>query len=129
MKVKLLLTIMLISTSLLAQINLLNITTADNATNVELNTTISIEFDQAIDTLKGFEFFQNFFTNIDEIQATWFSADLKIVNLGVNLEEDKNYYFLVYSVTGPDNSSLENPTVVYFTTAKKYRFFSNRKKN
>ena len=108
---------LLISTNLTAQINLLNITPTNGSTNVQQNITITVEFDQPIDTLKGFEFFTDFFTNIFDLQAKWYSADLKTVNLDGNLEADMNYYFLVYSVFSQSGEALANPTVVYFTTA------------
>jgi hypothetical protein len=104
-------------TSLNAQINLLSITPSNGTTNVPLSTNISIQFDSPIDTLRGFDFFKDYFTNAFDVQTKWYSSDLKTVNLGVNLEADKNYYFLVYSAFNQSSEALANPTVVYFTTA------------
>lgn len=105
-----------ISINLSAQINLLNISPTDGSTNVSLNTTITVEFDQPIDTASGFKFFQDFFTNAFDLQSKWFSSDLKTVNIGANLDSNKNYYFMVYSAFGTEGQTLVNPTVVYFTT-------------
>ncbi len=116
MKKIILLFISLFTFNLNAQINLLNISPANGTTNVPLNITIVVEFDQPIDTLRGFNFFQHFFTNVFDLQAKWYSSDLKTVNLGGNLEPNKNYYFLVYSTFSESGEVLANPTVAYFTT-------------
>ncbi len=116
MKNILLLFLCALTINLNAQVNLLSLSTADGAVNVPLSTTISVIFDTPIDTLKGFDFFENFFTNATDITAQWYSADLKTVNLGVNLEVDKNYYFLVNSAFGSGGEMLLNPSVFYFTT-------------
>ncbi len=100
-----------------AQFNLVGLTPADGATNVSLSTTIIVQFDNAIDTSRGFKFFNNFFTNATDIQSKWYSPDLKSVNLEVNLDTNKNYYFLVYSAFDESGEALANPHVIYFTTA------------
>lgn len=117
MKKLVLLLLLLSSFNIFAQTNLLNITPSNGETNVQLSTTVSVEFDQAIDTTKGFEFFENFFTNVLVAENVWYSSDLKTANFEVNLESEKNYYFLVYSVNTISDDVLENPTVAYFTTA------------
>jgi len=103
--------------NLSAQINLVQITPNDGSINVSLNTTITVEFDQPLDTLRGFNFFQDFFTNAFNLQAKWYSPDLKTVSLGANLDSNKNYYFLVYSAYSESGEPLVNPSVVYFTTS------------
>jgi Secretion system C-terminal sorting domain/Bacterial Ig-like domain len=113
----LLLFLLLATFNLNAQMNLLSITPTDGSTSVPLNITITVEFDQPIDTLRGFSPFTDFFTNVFDLQALWYSEDLKTVNLGGNLVADKNYYFLVQSTFSQSGETLANPTVVYFTTA------------
>ena len=103
--------------SINAQFSILNITPTDGTANLALNNIISVEFNQPLDTTRGFEFFQNYFTNAFSQDSIWYSADSKIVNISVNLEENKNYYFLVYSTYAQSEEKLSNPSVVYFTTA------------
>ncbi len=120
MKKYILFLFLIFTISIHAQFSILNITPADGSTNLALNNIISVEFNQPLDTTRRFEFFQNYFTNAFSQDSIWYSADLKIVNISVNLEENKNYYFLVYSANALSEEKLSNPTVVYFTTAPNF---------
>jgi len=114
---KLLLFLFLSVVTLNAQMNLVSITPVNGSTDVPLSTTIVVQFDNPVDTLKGFDFFEDYFTNAFDIQMKSYSSDLKTVNLEVNLDSSKNYYFLVYSAFNESGEALANPTVVYFTTS------------
>ena len=117
MKKYITLLILSLSINLSAQFSILNISPSDGSTSLSQSEIISVEFSQSLDTTKGFKIFQDYFTNAISQDSIWYSSDLKTVFIKVNLDLDKNYYFLVFSATSQNEVKLANPSVVYFTRA------------
>jgi hypothetical protein len=103
-----------------AQVTVSGTSPANNATNVGINTTISISFSAAIDTTLGFDNKDNVFTNVSNVNGIVWSSDRRTVYVSAVLEPSTVYFVLVMSVIPAGGGYLQTPYAFYFTTASSF---------
>ncbi|MHB1049245.1 MAG: Ig-like domain-containing protein [Bacteroidota bacterium] len=103
------------------ELNVVSTLPANNAVNVPLQTTLSITFDQALDTM-SMDNEGVFFTNInfDDIVSPEFSSDGKTSSAVVNLQPNTSYFFALMYARSTMGAKLTSPFVFYFTTGSSF---------
>ncbi|MBI2430080.1 MAG: T9SS type A sorting domain-containing protein [Ignavibacteriales bacterium] len=108
---------------LIAQFAVVSTDPVNNAKNVPLTATISITFNEAIDTLfaSGNE---AWFSNIDSVVSNTFSADGKTASSTVVLQPSTSYFFAFIHMKAKSGATITTPHVYYFTTGTDFSPYS-----
>jgi len=116
--------LLLLPVSLMAQFAVISTTPANNAKNVPLSTTVSITFNEAIDTayVEGND--EAVFSNIDSITAEGFSQDLKTMYADVVLKPNTTYFVAFIHMKAKSGAAITTPYVFYFTTGSDFPPFT-----
>ncbi len=108
-----------------AQMSVVSTVPANNAKNVSLNTTVSITFSEAIDTVATNANGDNMsFANIDSVTSSGFSADQKTMYANVVLKPDHSYFIAFIYMKAKSGAILSTPVVYYFTTGADFAPYS-----
>ena len=114
---------LVLTTCAVAQLTIVSTYPANNATNVPLNITLSTTFNTAVDTTT-FAWNQSVFSNIDSSGKPYFSPDGKTVSTDVYLKANTMYFAAIIYAKGRDDSKLQAPGVMYFTTGAAFPPYS-----
>lgn len=103
------------------EMNVVSTEPANHAVNVPLQATISMTFDQPIDTFAmNSEYL--FFTNIDwdDMVSSEYSPDLKTSTAVVNLQPNTSYFIALMHARSQYWARMTEPYVFYFTTGPSF---------
>lgn len=89
---------------------------ANLSTNVPLNTTISMTFSEPLDTMAMKESEDSWFSNIDSIASSGFSADGKTSYAQAVLKPNTTYFIAFMYVKSKYGGVITSPQIFYFTT-------------
>lgn len=113
----------MITSVLYAQLEIVSVTPANNATNVPLKTTVTITFNKAV-SLDAFEPLGNVFTNINVEGEPSLINDSKTISMEVTLDSNTTYFTCISTCKALDGSTLTSPFITYFTTAASFPPYS-----
>jgi hypothetical protein len=118
MKKMVILLLLLVPVAVNAQLTISS-SPANNSTNVPLQTTITITFSEAIDTLAG-----DVMTNVQNMTPQIISPDLRTITTTATLSANTTYFFAFYSFKAVSGAVLQVPYVTYFTTGVSFPTYS-----
>ncbi len=104
------------------ELNVVSTLPANNSVNVPLEATISITFDQALDTVEMQSEKNIFFSNIDfdSVVSRGYSPDLKTSTAVVHLQPNTSYFLGLIYARSTIGAKLTSPFVYYFTTGSSF---------
>ena len=104
------------------ELNVVSTLPANNSVNVPLEATISITFDQALDTVAMQSEKNIFFSNIDfdSVVSRGYSPDLKTSTAVVRLQPNTSYFLGLIYARSTIGARLSSPFVYYFTTGSSF---------
>ena len=116
----------LIPIVLSAQVSVVSTVPANNAKNVPLQSTLSVTFSEAIDTvaMEANSDGDSRFSNIDSVVGHWYSADAKTMFAKAVLKANQSYFIAFIFVKTKSGALLAAPFVSYFTTAADFPPYS-----
>jgi hypothetical protein len=117
--------LLVIPSIMFSQFTVVSTLPANNATNVPLQTTISITFSEALDT-NAMNSEEIWFSNVDfeDVVSYGYSADLK-TNFGVyNLQPNTSYFIAFTYAKALSGATITTPFVYYFTTGPSFPPYS-----
>jgi hypothetical protein len=104
-----------------AQFSVVSTQPVNNTKNVPLNTTISITFSEALDTLsinqRGSD---AWFSNVDSVVSYGYSLDLKTTFMNVVLKPNQSYFLAFIYMKALSGAAITIPHVYYFTTGANF---------
>ncbi|MEW5799282.1 MAG: T9SS type A sorting domain-containing protein [Bacteroidota bacterium] len=104
---------------LVAQFAVVSTDPPNNAKNVPLTVTVSITFNEAIDTLYANRN-EAWFSNIDSLVSNAYSADGKTASSTVVLKPNTGYFFAFIHMKAKSGATITTPHVYYFTTGSDF---------
>ncbi len=108
---------------LFAQFSIVSTEPANNAKNVPLTTTISLTFNEAIDT-NSMSQSDSWFSNIDSIVTHGYSLDGKTASATCLLKPNTTYFFALLYMKAKSGAAMTTPYVYYFTTGSDFSPYS-----
>src|SRR5450759_1990826 len=124
-KYLLLILFVLIPCVVFAQFALVSTQPANNAKNVPLNTTISITFSEALDTVAINQYREQAqYTNLDSVISYGYSADMKTSFANVVLKPNHPYFLAFIYIKAKSGAVISKPYVYYFTTGSDFPPYS-----
>ncbi|MDP1675905.1 MAG: T9SS type A sorting domain-containing protein [Bacteroidota bacterium] len=102
---------------MVAQFAVVSTLPANNAKNVALTTTVSVTFNEALDTNAINQNQEDtWFTNIDSVISEGYSVDLKTATVNVVLKPNQSYFLGFIFMKAKSGAVITTPYVFYFTT-------------
>ncbi len=92
-----------------------SITPANGSLNVPLNTTITLQFNQAFDSTKGFAY-----SNIQEWGDYSISSDRRTYSYEATLSPNTTYFLYIQNFQSETGDKQQTPIITYFTTASAF---------
>jgi hypothetical protein len=116
---------LVIPSIIMAQFAVVSTQPANNAKNVPLQTTISITFNEAIDTI-AMNSYQNQsnFSSFDSVASHGYSSDQKTMFANVVLKSNRSYFVAFLIVKAKSGAVITTPYVFYFTTGADFAPYS-----
>ena len=108
-----------------AQFAVVSTQPANNTKNVPLQTTISITFNEAIDTM-AMQHYQNLsnFASFDSVISHGYSSDLKTSYANVVLKPNQSYFVAFLIIKAASGAYITTPYVFHFTTGADFPPYS-----
>jgi hypothetical protein len=103
-----------------AQLTVSTWSPADGSTSVPTSATLSITFSAPVDTMQKLGDDLGLISNIDTVDAVWYSADRRTVNFKARLASNRVYFVCVYWAPGDGGATIAIPQLATFTTASAY---------
>ncbi|MFA6438298.1 MAG: Ig-like domain-containing protein [Bacteriovoracaceae bacterium] len=96
--------------------SIVSVQPANLSINVPLNTTVSMTFSEAIDTVAMNENSETRFSNLDSVVSHGYSADQKTLYANVILKSNTTYFVAFSYIKAKSGAKITTPHIYYFTT-------------
>jgi len=106
----------LIAAAAFGQVTVTGTVPANGSSSVGVNAVLSITFSAAIDTTMSFSPGDDFLTNVDSVNAVWWSADRRTFNASAVLKPNSAYFVVVMAVHPLGGGALQVPYATHWST-------------
>jgi hypothetical protein len=109
-------TLTLLAALAFGQVTVTGTVPANGSTSVGVNSIVSITFSAAIDTTMSFSLDDQFLTNVDSVNAVWWSADRRTFYASAIFKPNSAYYVVVMAVHPFGGGGLQVPYAAHWST-------------